>query len=359
MTAVALTIFNGCQKEELNIDQLVDDVQPQLEVKPDVYVENGYLVFKNQAIFDSVLCHVQNMNELDFEKWEKSLGFISANTYLLKAEEEFSRIKSEDQFNSFYNKHNRNLIIQKEPKQIDFIFYSRSLSQLLNIQGVFKISQSLYYFTDVKEYIILNGNNDVLKQIQKSKGIDYSNEKELIVFNPNESTQLKSTSEFLAGGFVYTDYRWADYGTGEWTAFKRLNYTFERTLFASVHSFDPYTGVTRYACGYKLFFRMKQYHNEHGTWKSDKISYWVKDQYIKFKGLVDGQVVQSFDNVVANRSFSSTSNSVYVYYADKSFITTNPNAIDLIVESYSATFRSNRLHAEGCASCIFWETITY
>jgi hypothetical protein len=59
MTAAALTIFNGCQKENLNVDQLVDEVQPQEVVRPDVYVENGYLVFKSQEIFDRTLATVQ------------------------------------------------------------------------------------------------------------------------------------------------------------------------------------------------------------------------------------------------------------------------------------------------------------
>ena len=44
MTAMALTIFNGCQKDEL-VSQLAEE-QPQEVIKPDVYVENGYLVFK-------------------------------------------------------------------------------------------------------------------------------------------------------------------------------------------------------------------------------------------------------------------------------------------------------------------------
>ncbi len=53
MTAALLTIFNGCQKDEL-IDQGVD-VQSQDVIKPDVYAENGYLAFKNIGTVDSMI----------------------------------------------------------------------------------------------------------------------------------------------------------------------------------------------------------------------------------------------------------------------------------------------------------------
>ena len=45
MTALALTIFNGCQEEELNDDLLIEGVKPQEVVKSGVYVEKDYLVF--------------------------------------------------------------------------------------------------------------------------------------------------------------------------------------------------------------------------------------------------------------------------------------------------------------------------
>ena len=45
MVATVLTIINGCQKEEM-VSQLADE-QLQAAVKPDVYLENGFLAFKN------------------------------------------------------------------------------------------------------------------------------------------------------------------------------------------------------------------------------------------------------------------------------------------------------------------------
>ena len=52
MVATVLTIFNGCQKDEL-VSQLADE-QLQAAVKPDVYVEGDYLVFKDFEVLDSL-----------------------------------------------------------------------------------------------------------------------------------------------------------------------------------------------------------------------------------------------------------------------------------------------------------------
>lgn len=59
MVAVALTIFNGCQKDEL----VLIDEQPLAVVKPDVYVENGYLVLKDLNVVDRVMKTLNNMNQ--------------------------------------------------------------------------------------------------------------------------------------------------------------------------------------------------------------------------------------------------------------------------------------------------------
>jgi hypothetical protein len=348
MTAVALTIFNGCQKDELGVSQQADDVQPQEVVQPDVYVENGYLVFKSQEVFDSTLAIVQNMSDEDFINWENEFGFISANTYYLNAENEFANIQNEEQKNKFIQNYSKYLNIQDNG--IDTKFYAKSLGDLLNIEGIVKIGNSVYFFTEEKEYVILDGDLNLLEKLKTNKDIKKSARKNLVVFDPFKNNELKSATdhEFLVGDEIYTD----------WNR-KRLNYTLERTIFTYVHSFDPYTGTTYYSCGYKLFLRLKQYYLDGGIWKSDKISYWVKDQSLHWNGLIDGQVVETYNGTFPDKSFGSTRNSVYVYYADRSFITTNPNVSDMFIYDYTSTFRSNRLHDNGCGSCIFWKTITY
>ncbi|MBN2817617.1 MAG: hypothetical protein JXP36_01520, partial [Bacteroidales bacterium] len=79
MIAMGLSIFNACQKSDELIRQPADEQQLDA-VKPDVYVENGYLAFKTKAIYDSIRSEVENYSIEERLVWEKSLGFTSAKT---------------------------------------------------------------------------------------------------------------------------------------------------------------------------------------------------------------------------------------------------------------------------------------
>ena len=113
IVAVALTIFNGCQKEEL-VSQLADE-QPQAAVKPDVYVENGYLVFKDFDTYAKVSDKLDLMSKSEFENWEKEIAFFSA-IYLLnevyskleieESEENYKKIKAEYDGKLFFTSDN-------------------------------------------------------------------------------------------------------------------------------------------------------------------------------------------------------------------------------------------------------------
>jgi len=77
MAAIIATI-GGCQKEELTDRQLTGEVQPQVVVQPDVYLENGYLTFKNIEAVDSIILLLNKMTTSEKETWENQLGFKSA-----------------------------------------------------------------------------------------------------------------------------------------------------------------------------------------------------------------------------------------------------------------------------------------
>lgn len=67
IAVLALSIFYGCQEDEL-ISQLADE-QPQAVVKPDVYVENGYLVFKSKDVYDSIRFIVEKYEPEEALNW--------------------------------------------------------------------------------------------------------------------------------------------------------------------------------------------------------------------------------------------------------------------------------------------------
>ena len=114
MTLAALTVFNGCQKQELTDRQLADEeVQPQVVVQPDVYVENGYLAFKNIEAVDSTILLLNKMTTSEKETWE-NLGFKESLKF------ELAHRKIIEQFGRYPH---RNKILGREftPEELEFL----------------------------------------------------------------------------------------------------------------------------------------------------------------------------------------------------------------------------------------------
>ncbi len=80
MVATVLTIINGCQKDEL-IDKSVD-AQSLDVIKPDMYVEGDYLVFKDFEVLDSLSKELNNKADETIKDFEAKIGFKSAYSYL-------------------------------------------------------------------------------------------------------------------------------------------------------------------------------------------------------------------------------------------------------------------------------------
>ncbi len=137
MVAVALTIFNGCQKDEL-VGQLADE-QPLAVVKPDVYVENGYLAFKDIGAIDSVIHLLGKMTSDEVKEWENKLGFTSAKTYfdpIFKEAEQAISIESILAFKKKYQdvlKWNENDLTDYS---FDYPFYYTNFISLMNKNGM-------------------------------------------------------------------------------------------------------------------------------------------------------------------------------------------------------------------------------
>ncbi len=332
MIVTCFSIFNACEKSNELIDQGVGK-QLKEAIVPDVYSENGMLIFKSQQIFDSIIAQIQNMNDDEFSNWENSLGFISANTYLLKAEDEFINADSKDEIDNFKKRHSDFLKISDDFEEIDLRFYSKAIGNVLNVEGKVKIGSSLYLFTDEKEYIILNGDEKCLTELKNEKSANTN----IIIFDPFSNENLKSTSEkeFLIGGELYDSDKT-----------RRLNYTFERIITVSVHSVNLNEGYN-YSINHQLFFRLKQYKKKRGKYRSNKASYDVKNQSIHWRAIVAGQQVGEFNGTVADKHFGSTKNSVYIYYRDYRYITSTPAGSSLFVENYSCKFRSSGVWEES------------
>ena len=168
LVAVALTIFNGCQKDEL-VRQLADE-QSQLAIKPDVYVENGYLAFKNMEAVDSVIQMLGKMTTKEKEVWETKMGFKSARADFDMLFNEYDKLESYEAFLAFKERNKGNLKFNEtDPTDcsIDYPFATRYFIPVLNTKGIYKIGNSIVKYTSIEQIVILDGDLNKLNNPDK------------------------------------------------------------------------------------------------------------------------------------------------------------------------------------------------
>ena len=167
IVAVALTIFNGCQKDE----HVLIDEQPQAVVKPDVYSENGYLAFKNMNAVDSVIQLLSKMNTMEKESWEQQIGFKSARSDFDALFDEYDKLESYEEFLAFKERNQSKLKfneMDEDDCSIDYPFATLHFIPVINNRGVVKIGESLIKYTKEDHFVIKNGDINILNNLQSN-----------------------------------------------------------------------------------------------------------------------------------------------------------------------------------------------
>ncbi|GET35057.1 hypothetical protein PbJCM13498_39200 [Prolixibacter bellariivorans] len=177
MAAALSTFFAGCQKDEIN-GQLTDNVQQKSATVPNVYSENGYLVFKNIETLDSI---AQVMNQEDSTSqvsWEEYMHFESARTYRAKLNDE---IFSTDDYSVFLKKANEAAsegYFNKKDSCMDYPFSNYSWASVLNKDGIVKVGDILYAFSKKGGIAMSKGTPELISLARKGgalpTGIEYT-----------------------------------------------------------------------------------------------------------------------------------------------------------------------------------------
>ena len=82
-----IAILSACnQSESVTLIQekypeIISRAEVEENQQPNVYVEEGYLVFKNFNVRDSIINMLEQLSDEQRISWEKNWGFISAKTY--------------------------------------------------------------------------------------------------------------------------------------------------------------------------------------------------------------------------------------------------------------------------------------
>ncbi len=262
IVVVALTIFNGCQKDEL----VLIDEQPQVVVKPDVYVENGYLAFKNMEAVDSVIQLMGKMTTTEKEAWEIKLGFKSARAEFDKLFNEYDKLESFEAFLTFKEKYKGKLKFNEtDPNDcsIDYPFATGYFLPIINSDGIYKVGKSIVKFTENNQYVILDGDFKKLINIE-----EYLTDK-MVISLP----RLKSYQNEITGlhSFPEDDPKT---GNNEW---HRKNNIDNRKLKNQLY-IDRYTvwvAENLYISGYWVYLNQRGQKISWGSWVNYTTSYGI------------------------------------------------------------------------------------
>ncbi len=187
MVAIVLTIFNGCQKDDEKVGQLADEVQSQEAVKPNVYVEGDYLVFRNFETYAEISDELDSMSDKQFNNWENQLNFFSARSLMNEVYTKLQKEESEDNYQKIKKEYEERLIFTSD-YDILLPFYATAWDKILNPKGEVKIGNTLYKFYKDRELMIMDGTTSDLKNLYKI--IDDT--AKVKVFYPNKDNVLKS-----------------------------------------------------------------------------------------------------------------------------------------------------------------------
>jgi hypothetical protein len=334
MSMALLSIFNSCQKDELEVGQLTDEVQPVVVVQPNVYVENGYLVFETKEAFDSIRFVIEKLSFEESIEWEKSLNFTSAKTEKYFAEEEALKIIDENDVHNFKIKYSQRFDVNDD-LDINYKFYSKGLEDILNINGLVKIEKSLYKFSEDKEYIVLNGDYTMISDIESGLKSGVIENENVVVFDPTSTNNKLKSTDILDEGIKTVGIR-------------RLIWSVEKYVFSTIVNFDPYTGLPTYSAGYELTLVMNQekYRGIPKKWRNNEASYNLENQYIDWNE-IGVAPTPGYTGWFQDDYIGTTRNTVKVHYISKLYYSSQAFYKDFALRDFRVTFWSSGILEEN------------
>jgi hypothetical protein len=287
--AVIIAAFGGCQKEELTDRQLTDELQPQEVVRPDVYVENGYLAFKNIEVADSIILLLNKMTTSEKETWENQMGFKSARAEFDALFEEYDKLQTYEAFLAFKEKNKDKLIFnENDPDDcsIGYPYATDYFIPVLNNKGLVKIGKSLIKYTQEEHIVIKDGDIKALDNLAENikNGDVFVYSKDILKSATYEENDL--IHDFSEDNPFGAPNPWH-----QKTSTRKLKneLRIERYRY---YEYDYQTGLDYWVRGYTIYFKQQaQKKNWLGRWVDYKTVYTFDDLSVK----VGNEPISTFD----------------------------------------------------------------
>ena len=185
-------MLSACEQEnKFEQDENVLSLEEELkliEQKENIVLSSeGYLMFKNHEVYDSINKMVDKMTNEEFITWEDQSGFTSAQTYLLNACDELDSAQTVEEYNEIKKKYSENLFFE-EDGSIKLPFYATAWSRILNVEGIMKVGNVLFKFDNEKEYMIFDGETEDINNLD----ILSEDTTKVRIYEPGKSTKINS-----------------------------------------------------------------------------------------------------------------------------------------------------------------------
>ncbi|HPE75376.1 MAG TPA: hypothetical protein PLC80_04780 [Draconibacterium sp.] len=266
MVATVLTIINGCQKDEL-VSQVADE-QLQEAVKPDVYLENGYLAFKNMEAVDSVIQMLGKMKRTEKEAWEQQIGLKSARAEFDKLFDEYDKLESYEDFLAFKKRNSNKLKFnENDPDDcsIDYPYSTGYFLPVLNTEGIYKAGKSIIKYTKEEQIVIADGDINKLNNLKS-----YMND-DMVIIMP----KLKSGS-YSTNGIHWFPEDDPLTGNNVWhmksgISDRRINHQLVSDQWIIWEDENVYKN------GYRIYLNQRGQKHSWGKWKDYATTYSIKE----------------------------------------------------------------------------------
>ena len=156
---------------------------------------NGILNFKSVDNFYETLSSLDLMTELERQKWESSMGFVSQRTLYNNFLSEMEKVTTESELNNILVT-NKNIITVSEDLEINPALEYGQYPSIVNQQGYFSICGILHKVTQEYTYIAKSQGTMDFDRILIEEG---NNSDKLVVIKNVSNGTSKSCGTYLEG----------------------------------------------------------------------------------------------------------------------------------------------------------------
>lgn len=339
----SIVVFS-CQKNDFESTQFA--APPHSPVEINAYLENGTLHFPDAESFSKALHATHNASEEALDEWGKRTGFVSAYNLLTEAKEHLS-IDTDMGKPSGYVAQYPHLFFHPVAGELDVKVQAKPVLRFLNSDRVLYIGNWLLKFTEVGEYIVSNGDHQLLSNIEANQTTVPG---KCYFFNNSPTTAIERT----CGYTIPDSYYYNASGNRRSKMYHQLYYIpypeDEQGILFGVENWQDVGGRSEKR---NVFGNWADYNTVHNLEWNFKVGIANENSLMFYQGFPTGVIIDLFSR--DHKGSAQREDSKYIGYYGPFFKARNiPGAYLPYTNPYWEIIRSDKHKTQGIAPA--WNT---